>query len=76
MLDTLHQANLRCFYMLFIFVKLLMNKLNSIGINVFEVHQTFSEWLSQIVRIYKDSVDIEFEWLIDSIPITYVNLQL
>lgn len=39
------------------------------GKNVFEVHQQFSSWLTQIVRLRKGSEDIEFVWYIDSVPI-------
>ncbi|XP_037040043.1 lysosomal alpha-mannosidase isoform X1 [Bradysia coprophila] len=35
-----------------------------------EVHQVFNEWLSQVVRIYKDDNFAEFEWLVGEIPIT------
>lgn len=34
-----------------------------------EVQQTFTEWLSQVVRIYKTENFVEFEWLVGSIPI-------
>lgn len=31
--------------------------------------QTFNEWLSQVIRIYKDDNFAEFEWLVGGIPI-------
>ncbi|XP_059613211.1 lysosomal alpha-mannosidase isoform X2 [Phlebotomus argentipes] len=34
-----------------------------------EVHQTFNEWVSQVVRVYRDYNYVEFEWLINPIPI-------
>nr|CAI5853429.1 unnamed protein product [Callosobruchus analis] len=34
-----------------------------------EVHQVFNDWVSQIVRIYKEERYIEFDWLVGPIPI-------
>ncbi|CRK86319.1 CLUMA_CG000160, isoform A [Clunio marinus] len=34
-----------------------------------EVHQIFNEWISQVVRIYKTSKYVEFEWLVGPIAI-------
>lgn len=34
-----------------------------------EVHQVFSPWCSQVIRIYKHSDFIEFHWLVGPIPI-------
>lgn len=34
-----------------------------------EVHQVFSPWCSQVIRIYKHSDYIEFHWLVGPIPI-------
>ncbi|GAB0091340.1 Alpha-mannosidase [Sergentomyia squamirostris] len=34
-----------------------------------EVHQTFNDWVSQVVRVYRDYNFVEFEWLITPIPI-------
>lgn len=39
------------------------------GALVQEVHQKINDWVSQIVRIYKDDRHVEFEWLIGSIPV-------
>lgn len=39
------------------------------GSIVQEVHQIFSPWVSQVIRIYKDENHAEFEWLVGSIPI-------
>ncbi|XP_077532022.1 lysosomal alpha-mannosidase-like isoform X2 [Haemaphysalis longicornis] len=33
-----------------------------------EIHQTFSEWASQVIRLYKDEDVIEFDWVIGPIP--------
>lgn len=35
-----------------------------------EVHQIFSDWISQVVRIYKTVRHIEFEWLVGSIDVS------
>lgn len=35
-----------------------------------EVHQKFSEWISQVIRIYKDDNIVEFEWLVGEIPVS------
>ncbi|XP_055295901.1 lysosomal alpha-mannosidase-like isoform X2 [Sitodiplosis mosellana] len=34
-----------------------------------EVHQTFNEWISQVVRIYKNENYAEFQWLVGPIPV-------
>ncbi|KAH8287905.1 hypothetical protein KR018_006962 [Drosophila ironensis] len=34
-----------------------------------EVHQTFNDWISQVVRVYKKDSYAEFEWLVGPIPI-------
>jgi lysosomal alpha-mannosidase len=39
------------------------------GDQVDEVHQTFSNWISQVVRIYKTEKFVEFEWLVGPIPV-------
>lgn len=39
------------------------------GEQVDEVHQTFTEWCSQVVRVYKTEDFVEFEWLVGPIPI-------
>jgi len=36
---------------------------------VTEIHQTFSDWTSQVLRKYADQSHIEIEWLVGSIPI-------
>jgi lysosomal alpha-mannosidase len=49
--------------------------INHINENIFsgdivdEIHQTFSPWISQVVRIYKQENHVEFEWLVGPIPI-------
>lgn len=35
-----------------------------------EVHQKFSEWISQVIRLYKDENIVEFEWLVGEIPVS------
>lgn len=34
-----------------------------------EIHQTYSDWVSQIIRIYKGEGTIEFNWLVGPIPV-------
>lgn len=34
-----------------------------------EVHQIFNEYVSQVIRIYKDEDHVEFEWLVGPIPV-------
>ncbi|XP_043485751.1 lysosomal alpha-mannosidase isoform X1 [Polistes fuscatus] len=34
-----------------------------------EIHQNVNEWISQVVRVYKQEERIEFEWLIGPIPV-------
>ncbi|CAB3388671.1 Hypothetical predicted protein [Cloeon dipterum] len=44
-------------------------KINSYkGPHVEEVHQVFSDWASQIVRLYKGASHVEVEWLVGPIP--------
>lgn len=33
-----------------------------------ELHQTFNDWVSQIIRIYSNENLVEFNWLIGPIP--------
>lgn len=34
-----------------------------------EVQQKFNDWISQVIRVYKDENVVEFEWLVGEIPI-------
>nr|CAD7587762.1 unnamed protein product [Timema genevievae] len=34
-----------------------------------EVHQVYSEWASQVIRVYKEENHVEFEWLVGPIPV-------
>lgn len=34
-----------------------------------EVHQIFNEWISQVVRIYKNESYAEFQWLVGPVPV-------
>lgn len=34
-----------------------------------EVHQTVNEWISQVIRTYRNENHVEFEWLVGPIPI-------
>ncbi|XP_067011637.2 lysosomal alpha-mannosidase [Anabrus simplex] len=34
-----------------------------------EIHQQFSDWVSQVVRVYKGENHIEYEWLVGPIPV-------
>ncbi|KAJ4433196.1 hypothetical protein ANN_15453 [Periplaneta americana] len=38
-----------------------------------EIHQTFSDWASQVVRVYHEENHVEFEWLVGPIPTEYDN---
>lgn len=33
-----------------------------------EVHQVYSDWAKQIVRVYKDESYVEFDWIVGPIP--------
>jgi hypothetical protein len=46
-----------------------IKEINFSGDVVDEIHQTFSSWVSQVVRIYKQENHVEFEWLVGPIPI-------
>ncbi|XP_035227790.1 lysosomal alpha-mannosidase-like isoform X2 [Stegodyphus dumicola] len=39
------------------------------GSLVQEIHQIFTPWLSQIVRLYKGSENVEMKWLVGPIPV-------
>ncbi|XP_049516029.1 lysosomal alpha-mannosidase-like isoform X2 [Dermacentor silvarum] len=39
------------------------------GSIVQEVHQKFSEWLTQVIRVYDDADFVEFDWVVGSIPV-------
>nr|CAD7445525.1 unnamed protein product [Timema bartmani] len=34
-----------------------------------EVHQVYNEWVSQVIRVYKEDNHVEFEWLVGPIPV-------
>lgn len=34
-----------------------------------EVQQKFTDWISQVIRVYKDEKIVEFEWLVGGIPV-------
>lgn len=36
---------------------------------VSEVHQEFSSWAKQVVRVYKGQSDVEIEWTVGPIPV-------
>lgn len=40
------------------------------GTIVQEVHQKFSDWLTQVIRVYDDADFVEFNWVVGSIPVT------
>lgn len=37
--------------------------------NLYIFQQTFNDWISQVIRIYKDDNFVEFQWLIGEIPV-------
>ncbi|GAB6018759.1 mannosidase alpha class, variant 3 [Chamberlinius hualienensis] len=39
------------------------------GSEVQEIHQTFSDYVSQVIRLYPDETKVEFEWMIGPIPV-------
>jgi lysosomal alpha-mannosidase len=39
------------------------------GALVQEVHQRFNSWLSQVLRLYKDSTHLELEWIVGPLPL-------
>lgn len=34
-----------------------------------EVHQYYTPWISQIIRLYKGQNHIEFDWVVGPIPV-------
>jgi len=36
---------------------------------VAEIHMTFSDWASQVIRMYSGETQVEFEWLVGPIPV-------
>lgn len=36
---------------------------------VTELHQVFSDWVSQIIRVYNNENYVEFNWIVGPIPI-------
>lgn len=39
------------------------------GIHVEEVRQTFNDWISQVIRVYREDNFVEFEWMVGPIPV-------
>lgn len=39
------------------------------GSIVQEVHQKFSSWLTQVIRVYEEADFVEFDWVVGSIPV-------
>ncbi|XP_063708825.1 lysosomal alpha-mannosidase-like [Culicoides brevitarsis] len=39
------------------------------GLHVEEVRQVFNDWVSQVIRVYRDENHIEFEWMVGPIPV-------
>ncbi|XP_062548695.1 lysosomal alpha-mannosidase-like [Armigeres subalbatus] len=39
------------------------------GDQVQEVHQRFNEYISQVIRVYDNEMQVEFEWMVGPIPI-------
>lgn len=37
-----------------------------------EVHQNFSSWCSQVIRLYPGQRHLELEWMVGPIPMQYV----
>lgn len=41
----------------------------SSGPLVAEIHQVWTPWVSQVIRVYKEELTLEMEWLVGPIPI-------
>ena len=39
------------------------------GAVVQEVHQKFSDWATQVVRVYKGQGGVEIEWTVGPVPV-------
>ncbi|KAF8787519.1 Lysosomal alpha-mannosidase like protein [Argiope bruennichi] len=39
------------------------------GSLVQEIHQVFNPWLSQVIRLYENSENVEFRWIVGPIPV-------
>ncbi|KAG8181687.1 hypothetical protein JTE90_014820 [Oedothorax gibbosus] len=39
------------------------------GSVVQEIHQVFNSWLSQVIRLYKNSENVELKWIVGPIPV-------
>ncbi|GIY01663.1 lysosomal alpha-mannosidase, partial [Caerostris darwini] len=39
------------------------------GSVVQEIHQVFNPWLSQVIRLYKNSENVELKWIVGPIPV-------
>ncbi|XP_017786052.1 PREDICTED: lysosomal alpha-mannosidase isoform X1 [Nicrophorus vespilloides] len=44
-----------------------------LGAHVTELHQTFSNWVTQTIKVYAKQNHVEFDWVIGPIPIDDVN---
>ncbi|CAN8002061.1 unnamed protein product, partial [Ixodes hexagonus] len=51
-------------------------KASRCGDHVQEIHQIFNHWVSQVIRLYKRSDFIEFEWIIGPIPDNHENVDI
>lgn len=40
-----------------------------------EIHQTFNEWTSQIIRIYSKENYVEFDWVVGPLPRSLEDLK-
>ena len=41
------------------------------GVWVEEVHQSFTDWITQVVRVYKGIPGVEFAYTVGPIPVKY-----
>ena len=55
-------------------LSLLMNGMQ--GLWVEEVHQSFADWITQVVRVYKGIPGVELEYTVGPIPIKYMYMSI
>ena len=46
------------------------------GLWVEEVHQSFADWITQVVRVYKGIPGVELEYTVGPIPIRYMYMSI
>lgn len=41
-----------------------------------EIHQPYNKWLTQVIRLYKDEMHVEFDWIVGPIEITETGKEM